>query len=60
MRPKEICLQGFAFAEYFDVATAQSAQRNLSGTDFAGRALRIDFADNESKTLSKTVIKHLK
>lgn len=44
-----ICLQGYAFAEYYDIPTAQSAQRNLSGTEVAGRALRVDFADHESE-----------
>lgn len=43
------CMQGFAFAEYFDVATAQSAQRHLNGTELGGRPLRIDFADTESE-----------
>ena len=46
-----VLVQGYAFAEYFDVATAQSAQRILSGTEVAGRPLRVDFADHESKSL---------
>lgn len=45
-------MQGYAFAEYYDVPTAQSAQRNLTGTEVAGRALRVDFADHESESLS--------
>ena len=42
-------MQGYAFAEYYDIPTAQSAQRNLTGTEVAGRALRVDFADHESE-----------
>ncbi|KAK9823793.1 hypothetical protein WJX72_005536 [[Myrmecia] bisecta] len=42
-------LKGFAFCEYFDEATAQSAQRNLSNYDLNGRQLRVDFADDSTR-----------
>lgn len=42
-RPK-----GFGFCEYYDKATAESAHRNLSNTDFHGRSIRIDFAEELS------------
>lgn len=37
--------RGFCFVEFYDVATAESAIRNLSGTDFHGRTIRIVYAD---------------
>jgi cleavage stimulation factor subunit 2 len=40
--------RGFAFCEYKDEASAQSAIRNLTGREVNGRALRVDFADNKS------------
>lgn len=40
-RPK-----GFGFCEFFDVATAESAFRNLNGTDLSGRNIRIDYAED--------------
>uniref|UniRef100_A0A383VJU0 RRM domain-containing protein n=1 Tax=Tetradesmus obliquus TaxID=3088 RepID=A0A383VJU0_TETOB len=43
-RPK-----GFGFCEYYDKATAESAHRNLNGTDFHGRSIRIDFAEEFTK-----------
>ena len=44
-------VQGYAFAEYFDVQTAQTAQRNLTGHEINGRPLRVDFADTDSEWL---------
>lgn len=40
-RPK-----GFGFCEYYDVATAESAHRNLNGYELGGRTIRIDFAED--------------
>lgn len=40
-RPK-----GFGFCEYYDIATAESAFRNLNGYEFNGRTIRIDFAED--------------
>jgi hypothetical protein len=40
-RPK-----GFGFCEFFDVATAESAHRNLNGYELGGRTMRIDFAED--------------
>eukprot|EP00887_Chlorella_sp_A99_P006185 scaffold3.g6185.t1 len=37
--------RGFGFVEFFDIPTAESAIRNLSGTDFNGRTIRIVYAD---------------
>lgn len=37
--------RGFGFVEFYDVATAESAVRNLSGKDFNGRAIRVVFAE---------------
>lgn len=37
--------RGFGFVEFYDVATAESAIRNLSGTEFNGRTIRIVYAD---------------
>lgn len=42
-RPK-----GYAFIEYADAATALSAIRNLDGTDFHGRKLRVSYSNNSS------------
>lgn len=38
--------KGFGFCEFYDVATAESAFRNLSGHDINGRSIRIDFAED--------------
>ncbi|KAL0484375.1 CSTF2 [Acrasis kona] len=38
--------RGYAFCEYKDEASAMSAMRNLNGRDLRGRALRVDYADN--------------
>ena len=35
-------LKGFGFCEYMDLATAESAKRNLNGRDYNGRQLRVD------------------
>ena len=45
-------LKGFGFCEFMDLATAESAKRNLNGRDYNGRQLRVDFAgeDGEGKT----------
>jgi len=40
-RPK-----GFGFCEFFDVATAESAHRNLNGHEIGGRSIRIDYAED--------------
>ena len=32
--------RGFGFIEFFDIPTAESAIRNLSGKDFNGRTIR--------------------
>ena len=40
-------LKGYGFAEFMDLATAQSAKRNLNGRDYNGRALRVEFQDGE-------------
>ena len=37
--------RGFGFVEFHDIATADSAIRNLSGTEFNGRTIRIVFAE---------------
>lgn len=39
--------KGFAFCEYVDTETAQSAIRNLNGREFHGRTLRVDTADGK-------------
>ncbi|KDD74392.1 hypothetical protein H632_c1346p0, partial [Helicosporidium sp. ATCC 50920] len=40
--------RGFGFVEYFDVATAESAIRNLSGRELGGRTLRIVFNETNA------------
>ena len=40
-------LKGFGFCEFMDVATAESAKRNLNGRDYNGRQLRVDFAGED-------------
>jgi RNA recognition motif-containing protein len=37
--------KGFAFIEFFDVATAESAVRNMNNYDINGRTIRVNFAD---------------
>jgi len=39
--------RGYGFCEFSDHETAQSAVRNLNGTDVGGRPLRIDLADSD-------------
>ena len=38
--------KGYGFVEFADMATAESAVRNLNGRELAGRALRVDFAEH--------------
>lgn len=38
--------KGYGFVEFPDLATAESAVRNLNGRDLAGRQLRVDFAEH--------------
>jgi len=40
--------RGFGFIEFYDVATAESAIRNLSGTDLNNRTMRIVFQEGGS------------
>jgi len=40
--------KGYGFCEYVDSDTALSAIRNLSGREFNGRSLKVDFAENEN------------
>lgn len=39
--------KGYGFCEFRDAETASSAMRNLNGRDMNGRALRVDYAENE-------------
>ena len=47
-------LKGFGFCEYMDLATAESAKRNLNGRDYNGRQLRVDFAGEDGEGGAKT------
>ena len=38
--------KGYGFVEFPDLATAESAVRNLNGRELAGRQLRVDFAEH--------------
>jgi len=40
-------LKGFGFCEFMDLATAESAKRNLNGREYNGRELRVDFAGGD-------------
>lgn len=40
--------RGFAFCEYADVETANSAIRNLNGYEINGRQLKVDYADQDT------------
>lgn len=40
--------RGYGFCEFLDSFTAECAIRNLSGFEFKGRTLKVDFADNQS------------
>uniref|UniRef100_A0A061RP61 Cleavage stimulation factor subunit 2 n=1 Tax=Tetraselmis sp. GSL018 TaxID=582737 RepID=A0A061RP61_9CHLO len=42
--------KGYGFCEYFDAATAEIAMRNLNGHEVGGRSLRVDFADDASRS----------
>ena len=42
--------KGFAFLEYFEPDTAQRAVRDLNGIDFYGRPLRVNIAEQDTKT----------
>jgi cleavage stimulation factor subunit 2 len=39
--------RGFAFCEYADMETANSAIRNLNGYEINGRVLKVDYADQD-------------
>lgn len=39
--------KGYGFCEYKDTETAQSAMRNLNGTEIHGRQLRVDSAASQ-------------
>ena len=39
-------LKGFGFCEFMDLATAESAKRNLNGREYNGRTLRVDLAED--------------
>jgi len=39
--------RGFGFAEYFDIESAEAAQRHLDGQNLRGRPLRLDFAPDD-------------
>ena len=39
--------RGFAFCEYADLETANSAIRNLNGYEINGRVLKVDYADQD-------------
>lgn len=45
--------KGFGFCTFQDAVTAASAVRNLNGREVNGRALRIDYADVETKEESR-------
>lgn len=47
--------KGYGFCEYRDAETALSAMRNLNNYDFNGRALRVDFADNEKQSMQQFI-----
>jgi len=44
--------KGFGFCEYRDAETALSAMRNLNGYEMNGRALRVDYAENEKASIA--------
>lgn len=37
--------RGFGFIEFYDIPTAESAIRNLNGSELMGRSMRIVFAE---------------
>ena len=46
--------KGFGFCEYKDQDTAQSAIRNLNGTEIHGRTLRVDSASSQKAAADET------
>lgn len=46
--------KGYAFCEYPDAEMALSAIRNLNGTEFNGRTLRVDLADSDKRELGQS------
>ena len=42
--------KGFAFCEYFDVASVQNAIRMLNNRDVMGRKIRIDYGTDQATT----------
>jgi len=38
--------RGFGFVEFYDIPTAESAVRNLNGSDMGGRTIRVTFAED--------------
>ncbi len=45
--------KGFAFIEYFEPQTAQSAVRNLDQADLTGRKLKVTFAQKDMDTVMR-------
>jgi cleavage stimulation factor subunit 2 len=41
--------KGYAFCEYYDRATAESAVRNLNQHEVSGRTLRVDYAEDHQQ-----------
>jgi len=41
-------MKGFGFVQFYDIPTATAAARNLSWREMLGRALRVNFAEEES------------
>ena len=42
--------KGYGFCEFHDVASAESAVRNLNNAGVNGRSIRVDFAENDSRS----------
>ena len=40
--------KGYGFIEYHDHLTAMSAIRNLNGTEYRGRAIKVDYSDSDT------------
>jgi cleavage stimulation factor subunit 2 len=38
--------RGFCFVDFFDIATAESAVRNLNGSELGSRPIRVIFSDS--------------
>lgn len=45
--------KGFAFIEYYEAQTAQSAVRNLDQADLTGRKLKVTFAQKDIDTVMR-------